>query len=67
MGEIEEEDKKFLIIDKDTGKAYDIRNENHIEKITRKTTRITQEIEKSYNSRAWDNWWKQKRWLHSDN
>ena len=41
MGEIEEEDKKFLIIDKDTGKAYDIRNENHVERITKKTTRIT--------------------------
>lgn len=35
MGEIEEEDKKYLIIDKDTGKAYDIRNENHVERITK--------------------------------
>lgn len=30
MGEIDEEDKPFLIIDKDTGKVYDIRNEDHL-------------------------------------
>lgn len=41
IGEIEEEDKQFLIIDKDTGKAYDVRNETHVEKITKKTVRIT--------------------------
>ena len=28
MGQIDEEDKQFLLIDKDTGKVYDLRNEN---------------------------------------
>ena len=41
IGEIEEEDKMFLIVDKDTGRAYDVRNETHVEKITKKTVRIT--------------------------
>lgn len=41
LGVIEDEEKQFLIIDKDTGKAYDIRNENQIERIARRTTRIT--------------------------
>ena len=30
MGQIEEEDRPFLLIDKDTGKVYDIRNEDHL-------------------------------------
>ena len=42
MGEIDEEDRPFLIIDKDTGKVYDIRNEDHLTRITDKaTTRLT--------------------------
>jgi hypothetical protein len=27
MGEIDDEEKPFMIIDKDTGKVYDIRND----------------------------------------
>jgi hypothetical protein len=30
MGQIDEEDKPFILIDKDTGKVYDIRNESVI-------------------------------------
>jgi hypothetical protein len=42
MGQIDDEDKPFLIIDKDTGKIYDIRNETHLQRITDKaTTRLT--------------------------
>ena len=34
MNIIKDEDKVFLIIDKDTGRAYDIRNERHVERLT---------------------------------
>lgn len=51
----------FYITDKDTGKAYDIRNSRLVEKITKNSVKITKEIEKSINSKAWDNWWKQKK------
>jgi hypothetical protein len=30
MGEIDDEEKQFLIIDKDTGQVYDIRNDMHL-------------------------------------
>ena len=33
MGQIDDEDKPFLLIDKDTGKVYDIRNENHLSRL----------------------------------
>ena len=36
MGQIDDEDKQFLIFDKDTGRVYDIRNENHLSRITDK-------------------------------
>lgn len=34
MGQIEEEDKPFLLINKDTGQVYDIRNENVLRRIS---------------------------------
>jgi len=34
MGQIDEEERPFMIIDKDTGKVYDIRNEQHVERLT---------------------------------
>ena len=33
MGQYDEEDKQFLLIDKDTGRVYDLRNENHLQRI----------------------------------
>lgn len=30
MGQLDEEEKQFLLIDKDSGKVYDLRNENHL-------------------------------------
>lgn len=30
MGQIDEEEKQFLLIDKDTGRVYDMRNETHL-------------------------------------
>ena len=38
MGQLDDEEKQFLIFDKDTGKIYDIRNETHLSKITDKAT-----------------------------
>ena len=59
MGEIDDEDKPFLIIDKDTGKVYDIRNETHLQRITDKaTTKINADSDVSMNQKAWDGWWK---------
>ena len=34
MGQIDEEDRPFILVDKDTGKVYDIRNESVIQKFT---------------------------------
>lgn len=48
MGQIDEEDKPFLIVDKDTGRVYDIRNESHVNNITAKVTRITSDIVSIY-------------------
>ena len=36
MGQIDEEDRPFLLIDKDTGRVYDMRNENHLKKLNEK-------------------------------
>jgi hypothetical protein len=33
MGQLDEEEKQFIIIDKDTGRVYDIRNENFLLKL----------------------------------
>jgi hypothetical protein len=33
MGQIDDEDRPFLLIDKDTGRVYDIRNENHLSRL----------------------------------
>ena len=41
MGQIDEEDRQYLLIDKDTGRVYDLRNEDSIKKITSRQTRLT--------------------------
>ena len=33
MGQIDDEERQFFLIDKDTGRAYDIRNENHLQRL----------------------------------
>lgn len=50
MGELDEEERQYLLIDKDTGKVYDLRNENHLHKITAKSTRITQDLNSTTSS-----------------
>lgn len=61
MGQFDDEDKMFLIIDKDTGRVYDIRNDMHVEKVTENTTKMNVDTDKSMNKKAWDEWWKQKK------
>ena len=71
MGQIDDEDKPFLLIDKDTGKVYDIRNENHLSRLQEKQTRLTQDITNSTSNpsngnKAWSDWWKDKRRNNQD-
>jgi hypothetical protein len=41
MGAIDEEERPFMIVDKDTGKIYDLRNDNAVERLTNvATTRL---------------------------
>jgi len=30
MGQVDDEEKRFMIFDKDTGRVYDIRNDRHV-------------------------------------
>ena len=34
MGQIDEEERPFMIVDKDTGRVYDIRNDKHVDRLT---------------------------------
>ena len=34
MGTVAEEDKPFMIVDKDTGKVYDMRNPDNLDRLT---------------------------------
>ena len=38
MGKLEEEEQKFLIVDKDTGDVYDMRNQDHIKFLNNQIT-----------------------------
>lgn len=62
MGQIEEEDRPFLLIDKDTGRVYDMRNENHLKKLNEKQSKLTTDLNTSTNTsttgKAWGDWWK---------
>ena len=67
MGHIEEEELPFMIIDKDTGRVYDTRNEMHVERLSTigvkqsfKNDGIMQSERKSLGQSAWGDWWKQK-------
>lgn len=48
MGQIDEEDKPFILIDKDTGKVYDIRNESVIQKLTNTSSTIRTQSNSDY-------------------
>ena len=38
MGTLKEEERQFMIVDKDAGRVYDIRNERHVERLEEKIT-----------------------------
>jgi len=77
MGQIDEEDMPFMIIDKDTGNMYDMRNDRHVERLTDvATTRFgtqqspavagfgggdEKEPRKSAKGTAWSGWWREKK------
>lgn len=73
MGQIDEEERQYLLIDKDTGRVYDLRNEDALTKITSRQTRLTTDTSKSNVSignisqaisstkSAWSDWWRDKK------
>lgn len=34
MGKLNEEERYFMIVDKDSGRVYDMRNQRHVERLT---------------------------------
>lgn len=66
----EEDEKLFLILDKETGKIFDIRNEYHLQKVQELQAKHNSETIQSSNpygsseidqTKACTDWWKQKR------
>jgi hypothetical protein len=50
MGQLDEEELPFMIVDKDSGKVYDTRNDKHVERLTTVATesfRQTDELGRS--------------------
>jgi len=82
MGELDEEERQYLLIDKDTGRVYDLRNDMHLQRITSKNTRLTVDMNVSTSSHqssslpnssssktgggAWGDWWKDKKRNNQD-
>lgn len=52
MGQIDEEDRQFLLIDKDTGRVYDMRNEMHLQRLQEKQTRLTGDANSSMTNQS---------------
>ena len=71
MGQIDEEERQYLLIDKDTGRVYDLRNEDSLRRITSKQTRLTTDLSSSSGvtppktqaskGSAWSDWWRDKK------
>ena len=70
MGEIDEEELPFMIIDKDSGRVYDTRNDVHVERLSnprgasfgKSMDESTNSISsKSIRSSAWSEWWRNKK------
>ena len=52
MGQIDEEERPFMIVDKDTGKVYDMRNETHLNRLTNHaTTRLSSNVSNTFEPR----------------
>ena len=69
MGQIEEEELPFMIIDKDSGKVYDTRNNKHVERLSNvtasfrqtQTEEVSPGINNSTRSSCWGDWWRMKK------
>ncbi len=71
MGQIDEEERQYLLIDKDTGKVYDLRNEDSLNRITSRHTRLTTDLSsksaassqqpQGSTGNAWSDWWRDKK------
>jgi hypothetical protein len=64
MGTIDDEERPFMLVDKDTGKVYDLRNDSHLSRVIDKSARITSDLSGStshMSAKPWDNWWKDRR------
>ena len=70
MGKLADEERQFMIVDKESGKVYDIRNERHVERLTESTilnqssTDFSESkrepkpsVRKTMNS-GWSEWWR---------
>ena len=71
MGKMADEERQFMIVDKESGKVYDIRNDKHVERLTESTIlnqsttdfgtqqseRPKQSVRKTMNS-GWSEWWR---------
>jgi hypothetical protein len=67
MGNLDEDDHKYLIVDKDTGIVYDMRNEEHIEYLTSElTTTSLKKGQKVKNMSDWSEWWQKKKKSNQD-
>lgn len=70
MGTVDDEDRPFLLVDKDTGKVYDLRNDSHLSKVIDKSARITSDLSGSAtthtSAKPWDNWWKDHRRINQE-
>lgn len=58
MGRIDDEDRQYLIIDKDTGDVYDMRNQEHIDYLAEQTTCLQGSSKDQIN---WQEWWLKKK------
>lgn len=76
MGMIEDEERQFMLVDKDTGKVYDLRNANHLSRLEdRQMARLTTDTDShrpvslninSQQQAAWSDWWRNKRRNNQD-
>jgi hypothetical protein len=74
MGAIDEEELPFMIIDKDSGKVYDTRNDEHVERLSNvKTSFRTGDDSGNFSQKSgsislrssrqsgWGDWWRLKK------
>ena len=72
MGQIDDEERPFMIVDKDTGHVYDIRRPDHIDALTnqqsvRSTSMVGRISAKSNTEKpSWNSWWEKKRKNNND-